>query len=191
MHSLLTFVTGMQPCVEGFFFKDSSSFSLPSGFPSWDYSSALLLCTLTVLFIWTISLITSIKARGRIFLGLLSAALAFPSPFEIQRRDRPGLNTSACPTLKDFNALPRFKVDSRGWGLLCTWQGQHGQQKWQFSSYCHIRHGAVASKIENVGSWAHAVSTVVVMFAVHNYLLVIAHRPPIYFLMDSFKLIWE
>jgi len=31
----------------------------------------------------------------------------------------------------------------------------------------------------------------VVMLAVHNYLLVMAHRPPIYFLIDSFELIWE
>lgn len=29
------------------------------------------------------------------------------------------------------------------------------------------------------------------IFAVHNDLLVIAHRPPIYFLIYSFELIWE
>ena len=44
---------------------------------------------------------------------MFSAALVLPSPFEIHGADGPGLNTSADPTLKVFNALPRFKVDSR------------------------------------------------------------------------------
>lgn len=67
----------------------------------------------------------------------------------------------------------RYSTDSSGENFFIL-----PYSSWRFSS-----------KTENVGHPLDSLSTVVVIFAVHNYLLVILHRPPIYFLIYSFELI--